>query len=116
MFLLLAQVAMEQATFRSSFHSYPRILVCLGFSVYRQQTLFTWARLASQADLNDSWALSGLALAVSGCILYGYNLFFFLLMRVVPHYLDPAECPDPEVEWAFYLVPLISKRNSRKST
>ena len=53
-----------------------------------------------------AWAWGALALAVGNLLLWSYNLFVFLLLRVVPQYLDPAEFPTPTKRWQWELLPL----------
>ena len=115
LFLILAQVAMEQATNRPWVHDLPRIAVPLGFSVWREFTLWTWVetmwhlyQIADTTNSTTQMMVGGAtALAAFNWIFYTYNLFFFLIMRMTPVYLDPKQSPDPTVEWIGYLWPSI---------
>ena len=53
-----------------------------------------------------AWAAGGLALALTNALLWSYNLFVFLLLRVAPQYLDPLQFGAPPVDWKFALLPL----------
>ena len=53
-----------------------------------------------------AWAAGGLTLALTNALLWSYNLFVFLLLRVAPQYLDPLQFGAPPVDWKFALLPL----------
>ena len=115
LFVLLVQVAMEHLTYRKSWHDLPRILVPIGFSIWRERTMWIWAETVITEVLKSTcnrsieyificWIA---VLAVFNMIFYSYNLFFFLLMRMTPHYLDPKECPSPKVQWPIFVWPVV---------
>jgi hypothetical protein len=66
----------------------PRLLVPIGFNTYRMWVLVRWCASAVAAGLAP-WHV-GLAILNLG--FWAYNLFVFLLLRVVPYYLDPRRC------------------------
>jgi hypothetical protein len=66
----------------------PRLLVPIGFNTYRMWVFMRWCVAAVAAGLGP-WQV-GLAFLNLG--FWAYNLFVFLLLRVVPYYLDPQRC------------------------
>jgi hypothetical protein len=66
----------------------PRLLVPIGFNSYRMWVLVRWCAAAVAAGLGP-WHVG---LAVLNLGFWAYNLFVFLLLKVVPHYLDPQRC------------------------
>jgi hypothetical protein len=66
----------------------PRLLVPIGFNTYRMRVLVRWCVAAVAAGLGP-WQV-GLAFLNLG--FWAYNLFVFLLLKVVPYYLDPQRC------------------------
>ena len=60
---------------------------------------------------SDSWAwfYAAFALAVINLVLWSYNLFVFLLLRVLPLYFDKIKTPP--VDMAYTVVP-IPKTNA----
>ena len=115
LFVLLVQNAMEILAFNFRFHPLPRILIPLGFNTYRLQMLFSWVETALEhyeRSPKDTWLHWGLTLAVLNAVLYTYNLFFFLIMRHLPSYMDPNQCLEPEVKWAGFVWPVLEKEKT----
>mgnify|MGYP001161202374 CR=1 FL=1 len=115
LFLTAVQCAVESLTAHQRFAPLLRLLVPIGFNVYRLGTLRDWCIAAfctARATGGGAplwalaWAGGGLALAVTNALLWGYNLFVFLLLRVAPQYLDPLRFGAPPVDWKFALLPL----------
>ena len=108
--LLFIQVACENATMK--FHDVLRILVPIGFNAYRLKPLCRWVYLASmispEAD-HQAWYYAALALSIINLVLWSYNLFVFLLLRVLPLYFDKIKTPP--VDMAYTVVP-IPKTNA----
>ena len=110
LFLLLAQISMEQITNRPWFHDLPRILVPIGFSIWREGALYTWTWMAyEQFYYRDPWSVFNLCLSCVNSVIWSYNLFFFLMMRMTPCYLHPEESPYPDVKWICYVWPVIQR-------
>ena len=119
LFLLAAQVTMEQATSRPWFHDLPRIAVPLGFSIWRQCSLWKWvdtmwhmlvtadAATTTTSRTTVLLVAPATALAVFNFVFYSYNLFVFLMMRMTPFYLDPQQSPCPKVHWIGYVWPQV---------
>eukprot|EP00568_Trieres_chinensis_P001754 CAMPEP_0183304998 /NCGR_PEP_ID=MMETSP0160_2-20130417/9884_1 /TAXON_ID=2839 ORGANISM="Odontella Sinensis, Strain Grunow 1884" /NCGR_SAMPLE_ID=MMETSP0160_2 /ASSEMBLY_ACC=CAM_ASM_000250 /LENGTH=287 /DNA_ID=CAMNT_0025468131 /DNA_START=27 /DNA_END=887 /DNA_ORIENTATION=+ len=107
LFLTASQVVMESLSRGPRFYALCRILVPIGFNAYRMGPLWTWTRVAwSQLSSSSSaaatmpfWETAGLVLATLSLVLWTYNLFIFLLLRVVPQYLNRVEFPDAKVAW-----------------
>ena len=105
---------MEGLTTHSRFAPLLRLAVPIGFNTYRLGTLGAWcAAAAATAGATRgapawalAWAWGALALAVGNLLLWSYNLFVFLLLRVAPQYLDPLQFGAPPVDWKFALLPL----------
>ena len=148
LFLTAVQSAVESLTAHQRFAPLLRLLVPIGFNVYRLGTLREWCLAAfcpvrATADPHPhphphpnanpnpdpdpdpspspnqarqtgpgaplwavAWAAGGLALALTNALLWSYNLFVFLLLRVAPQYLDPLQFGAPPVDWKFALLPL----------
>ena len=116
LFLTAMQCAVESLTAHQRFAPLLRLLVPIGFNTYRLGTLRDWCLAAvSTARITSgggaplwawAWAGGGLALAVANAMLWSYNLFVFLLLRVAPQYLDPLRFGAPPVDWKFALLPL----------
>lgn len=115
LFLTAVQSAVESLTAHQRFAPLLRLLVPIGFNVYRLGTLREWC-LAAFCTARQTgpgaplwalaWAAGGLALALTNALLWSYNLFVFLLLRVAPQYLDPLQFGAPPVDWKFALLPL----------
>jgi hypothetical protein len=66
----------------------PRLLVPIGFNTYRMWVLVRWCTAAVAAGFGP-WHV---ALAVLNLGFWVYNLFVFLLLKVVPYYIEPQRC------------------------
>ena len=115
-------------------HPLPRCLVPIGFNTFRLWSLVEWTQqslhllkeanshapllLIDSVRLSSSvlgWSVLGVMLSMSNLIAWSYNLFVFLLLRMLPQYFDPVEFPTTSaVEWKFgNLIPVVaSKRES----
>lgn len=89
LFLTAAQVVCESLTSGPSTAMLPRMLVPIGFNTYRLWALWDWCRAAAGPPRLGPWHL---ALAAANLALWSFNLFGFLLLRMVPLYLDPQKC------------------------
>ena len=49
----------------------------------------------------------GLVLAVMNTIMWSYNCFVFLLLRVMPNYVNQDKYPVPRIAWWGQLVPVL---------
>ena len=113
--LILVQCACEGLTRSPSVAALVRLLIPIGFNAYRMGTLVTWARAATAtafatgptAPAVRAWRGVGLCLALANLLMWGYNLFVFLLWRTVPQYLDRREFPTPATRWRGSLLPDI---------
>lgn len=110
-FVIVAQAVAEPST--AKFHDVPRILVPIGYQSYRLfGPLSAWAsgaRSTWETISNDTNNTFNLILSWSNLILCAWNLFGFLLLRVVPLYFDKTDSPTPE--FAYTLVPLPKKKH-----
>jgi hypothetical protein len=88
LYLTTAQVLCESFSSSSSMAMLPRMLVPIGFNTFRLWTLWTWCTQAytGQAPM---WHV---CLAVANLLFWTYNLFVFLLLNMLPRYLDAAAC------------------------
>ena len=92
------------------FHDVLRILVPIGFNAYRLKPLCRWVYLASMISPDSGpWYVAALFLSVINLVLWSYNLFIFLLLRVLPIYFDKIKTPP--VDMAYTVVP-IPKTNA----
>ena len=57
----------------------------------------------------QAWFYAAFALSIINLVLWSYNLFIFLLLRVLPIYFDKIKTPP--VDMAFTVVP-IPKTNA----
>jgi len=122
--IVLAQFVGEQST--GTFHDVLRVIVPIGFVSYR---LFgpdaSWARNSwsswlqkEQAgeflsiDYDYCWYTFNLLLSWINFAFAAWNLFGFLLLRVLPVYFDKEE--TPRVEMAYTLLPLPKKNKDSK--
>ena len=87
-------------------------MVPIGFNAYRLQALSVWALAASNDYLQSSgaWQIFGSALALLNLLLWTYNLFGFLLLRVLPVYFDKQD--TPQVEMAYTMIPIPKTKSS----
>jgi len=123
--IVIAQFVGEQST--GTFHDVLRLLVPIGFVSYR---LFgpdtTWAfdawslwlqkeqagEFSSSSNYGYYWYTFNLVLAWINLAFATWNLFGFLLLRVLPVYFDKEE--TPRVEMAYTLLPLPKKNKDKK--
>jgi len=123
--LVIAQFVGEQST--GTFHDVLRFLVPIGFVSYR---LFcpdtTWAldawslwlqkeqagEFSSSSNYGYYWYTFNLVLAWINLAFAAWNLFGFLLLRVLPVYFDKED--TPRVEMAYTLLPLPKKNQDKK--
>jgi len=112
--LLLVQVMMENST--QKFHDALRILVPIGFNAYRLKPLISWVVVAIEMLHDDEqeiiWRIFGLVLAVMNLAMWTYNLFIFLLLRVLPVYFDPEY--TPAIDMAYTVMPIPKKNTSEQ--
>lgn len=88
LYLTAAQVVCEFFLSGPATAMLPRMLVPLGFNTYRMWTLVAWCG----AVLSQGRGPWHLALAVSNLAFWSFNLFVFLLLKMLPLYLDPRKC------------------------
>jgi len=110
--LTLVQCACEGLTRSPSVAALVRLLIPIGFNAYRMGILVQWSRCAAASaalgpTLSFGWPLVGLVLALANLLMWGYNLFIFLLWRTAPQYLDPIEFPTPPTSWRGALLPRV---------
>jgi len=112
--LLFAQCFGESTT--NSFHDVLRILVPIGFNAYRLGPLLTWFRhsldqyhqfaSSSSSDGNTIMYISlNLMLGAINLAFWSYNLFVFLLLRVLPVYFDRVDTPLVEMKYTMIPIP-----------
>ena len=112
------QCAFEGLTAHARFAALLRLAVPIGFNAYRLGVLRTWlvsAFLTARAGgglAPSLWAWSAVALATANTLVWSYNLFVFLLLRVVPQYLDEEKFPTPSTNWGWELLPLTEGGDS----
>merc|ERR1712176_179958 len=113
--LLFAQITGECLT--DSFHDVLRMLVPIGFNTYRLGQLMNWVKCSFL--LNNSnfgwWKTTNQALAVINLAFWTYNLFGFLLLRVLPLYFDKEDTPCIEMKYTLFPIPK-SRELSKKCT
>lgn len=118
--LLFAQVLTEAMTANPWMHEQPRVMVPIGFNAYRMLSLWSWVKRSwdiGQRSLRrehhllslstQMWAVFGFSLSVINFVAWSYNLFVFLLLRVVPQYWDTNTFPTADVKWKGQLVPVL---------
>jgi len=122
--IVLAQFVGEQST--GSFHDVLRVLVPIGFVSYNLfGPVTSWACDSwslwlqkqqagefSPDNYGDYWYTFNLILAWVNFAFVAWNLFGFLLLRVLPVYFDKEE--TPRVEMAYTLLPLPKKKEKKK--
>mmetsp|Transcript_22036 Transcript_22036/g.53343 ORF Transcript_22036/g.53343 Transcript_22036/m.53343 type:complete len:230 (-) Transcript_22036:129-818(-) len=119
---VVAQAIAEQST--ASFHDVLRILVPIGYSSHRLfGPVTTWAlnswSLWLQKQEGGEFASNrsyyvytfNLVLAWANLAFAAWNLFGFLLLRVLPLYFDNEE--TPRIEMAYILLPLPKKHKKQ---
>uniref|UniRef100_A0A7S2HNC2 DUF7733 domain-containing protein n=1 Tax=Helicotheca tamesis TaxID=374047 RepID=A0A7S2HNC2_9STRA len=121
LYLVFCQCLME--TLVSTFHVLPRLLVPIGFNAYRLIALRDWVQTSwnscsiacdafskttkTHFDIKLIWEMLGFTLAMTNMIMWTYNIFIFLLLRVVPEYLDRQRFPEANVTWRGELIPTV---------
>ena len=115
LFLTAVQCAVEGLTANVRFAALLRLAVPIGFNAYRLGTLRVWCESAlrtarfSTGTFGSLWAWWALGLATANALLWTYNLFVFLLLRVAPQYLDQMEIVrSPEMTWRWGLLPSLA--------
>lgn len=111
LFLIMSQILMESITKSVACHNVIRLLVPIGFNAYRMPCLVTWVHKSWKSDSSNYWSLG---LAVTNLILWAYNLFVFLLLRVLPTYIDTTVSPAAPVTWMGQVVPIVFQRGEKK--
>ena len=89
----------------------PMTFFCLGLSVFllsRDSTMSGYVASMISPD-SGPWYVAALFLSVINLVLWSYNLFVFLLLRVLPLYFDKNKTPP--VDMAYTVVP-IPKTNA----
>jgi len=116
LFLLLTQIHMEGVTNDVRYHNVIRLLVPIGFNTYRMSSLFRWVEVAwkNNASLEGCWYYCNIGLAVVNLILWAYNLFVFLLLRVAPAYFDPVVSPAAPVVWKGQVFPVVQEEKKKE--
>ena len=119
LYLTLCQVMLEAMMTGPKVHSFIELLNPIGFNAYRLLCLKTWLMVASRTVVTSRstyfsggslWEVFGFALALANTILWSYNLFVFLFLRIVPQYLDRNKFPDVDtMSWKGQLIPFLSK-------
>lgn len=118
----IAQAVAEESTV--TFHDVLRILVPIGYQSYKlfgpetTWALDSWSLLLEKYDgellpsSNDHyWTTINFVLAWVNLSFTAWNLFGFLLLRVLPVYFDKDE--TPRVEMAYTLLPLPKRKNKK---
>lgn len=105
LFVLWAQIIVETATMPSAYvHNYIKVMGPVAFCLYRIPMLLQWSSAAREmlaaadADAPLLWYQWSAFLATLGLIVWTYNTFYMLLLKLVPSVLDPERCPSPEAE------------------
>lgn len=122
--LLFAQVLMEMISSGPFMHAQAKLMVPIGFNTYRMATLWTWVtrsweigqRTLQQQQSSSSpiawstkvWVSFAVLMGVVNLVVWSYNLFIFLFLRVVPQYWDAVTFPTNTVRWRGQLVPVAA--------
>ena len=115
LFLLLSQITMEGVSNDVRYYNLIRLLVPIGFNAYRISSLLEWVSMAwSSTALKGFWYYWLLGLAITNLVLWTYNLFIVLLLRVTPAYLDPVVSPAAPVVWKFQAIPIIQQQEKNE--
>jgi len=119
--LLFAQCLGESTT--GSFHDVLRILVPIGFNAYRLGPLLTWFRhsidqyqslpFGSSSNKDIIWITMNTLLATTNLALWSYNLFIFLLLRVLPVYFDRVDTPLVEMKYLLAPIPKTTSKDTK---
>jgi len=83
LYLTTAQIVCEFLTRGPRVALLPQLLVPMGFNTYRMWTLWVWVSAAAAAGA-PAWHVG---LATANLLFWGYNLFIFLLLNILPRYL-----------------------------
>lgn len=113
LFSLVAQIGCEHGSSYLQVHAYIKCLVPIGFSIYRQTLLHEWVMNAFTNYTDEAtWqAKFGLALALLNAVIWTYNTFVFLLLRMMPVYLDHERFPVAPVDWKYAgLIPVCKAK------
>ena len=107
--LILVQVVTEELSHGPSMHMLPTLLVPIGFNTYRMGPLMQWVQESWQLlnQHTSSLTLFGFALGVTNLIMWAYNLFVFLLLRITPQFWDTRTFPVAKVQWQWQLWPIL---------
>ena len=114
--LLLVQIVMEHTGKLLQWHAYVQCLNPIGFSIYREFALFAWLTMAWEHWRENPDKVEtrlGLLLAAVNTVMWTYNCFIFLLLRMMPIYLDDTKYPTPRVTWYGQLVPVLPARSKK---
>lgn len=117
--LIFAQVLTEGLSVSPFMHAQPKLMVPIGFNIYRMATLWSWVKgsweIAQRTLQQQSspiglgtkmWVAFAFVLGVTNLVAWSYNLFVFLSLRVVPQYWDTTTFPTAEVRWKGQLFPV----------
>jgi hypothetical protein len=125
LFLLLAQICTERLSSYLDCHGYIKCLIPIGFSVYRQGALLRWLGAAyalvakngngSGAGIYSWLELAGFILSALNTMIWTYNTFIFLLLRMMPTFLDSERYPIATVEWKGQLIPVVVVEGKKTS-
>jgi hypothetical protein len=86
LFLITAQIIAEFVSSRRNWAILARMLIPIGFNTFRLWTLAEWVAQAPAHGAGHA------VLAWANSLFWSYNLFSFLLLKMVPLYLDPSRC------------------------
>eukprot|EP00978_Attheya_sp_CCMP212_P011105 scaffold27151_cov46-Attheya_sp.AAC.2 len=116
-FVLWCQIIMETLTMEDpNVHNFIRLLVPIGFSVYRMRNLAIWCTACwellsskwEEGDEGNYWYYYwGMGLSVANLLGWTYNLFVMLLLRITPPFMEPERSPLAPVEWKGELIPIL---------
>jgi len=114
LYLLMCQLVMETASRAPEFYPLTQLLVPIGFNAYRLLSIRTWLGTAWRSfgaapRQRAVWEAFGLALACANAVVWTYNLFVFLLLRVLPQYINRDEFPEAKVSWKGQVFPVLDK-------
>lgn len=113
--LLFAQVFMEVMT-RIGYHDVLRILVPIGFNSFRLISLYEWVEISyNEYNSSDGNGNNGvLALAILNFLMWMYNLFIFLILRVLPVYFDKKDTPYIKMKYTMIPIPADDCQKKQK--
>lgn len=142
LYLLLCQIALEHMANNPRCHPSLQLMTPIGFSFYRLAALKTWlvAALAPfplqgfgmrayhclmvtesgiwmcPETVPSAWEAFHILLALSNVILWTYNTFVMLFLRILPPCLDQNKFLDADVSWggSFQLFPTLQRNDSAK--